>query len=260
MENILPESETTEIESRVYANPQARLDRTNAFIDNWREAQSMLNQQNTDATRMLGTDVPTVEGGLTGADSYFASRYQTPQTNSLVADLRATAQAQALNDVLANEQAAWKQRYQNAYRNYQKRQYDRANSLNSSGLPNTTGTPSTTTGGYETVDNSNDILTADDAGGYVTSKGLEPGSSRMVDSLNGYFFQRDTLSDGRTVITNTDDPDYVRASDGYFYKVPETTTVGPFSFGASDADRQARANNASQLEKIRYYYNQQRNN
>lgn len=256
MEQYLPTDEFTEVEGRVYANPQARLDRTNAFIDNWREAQSMLNQQNTDATRMLGTDVPTVEGGLTGADSYFTSRYQTPQTNSLVADLRATAQAQALNDVLANEQAAWKQRYQNAYRNYQKRQYDKANALTSP----TTDTPNTIKGGYETVDNSNDILTADDAGGYVTAKGLAPDSSRMVDSLNGYFFQRDTLSDGRTVVTNTDDPDYVRASDGYFYKVPETTTVGPFSFGSSDADRQARAENASQLEKIRYYYNQQRNN
>ena len=32
------------------------------------------------------------------------------------------AQAKALNDVLANEQAIWKNRYQQAYRNYQKRQ------------------------------------------------------------------------------------------------------------------------------------------
>ena len=32
-----------------------------------------------------------------------------------------------MNDVLANEQAIWKNRYQQAYRNYQKRQYDKAN-------------------------------------------------------------------------------------------------------------------------------------
>lgn len=52
---------------------------------------------------------------------YFTSRYQTPQTNSAVANLRATAQAAALNQVLSNEQEMWKKRYNDAYRDYQKR-------------------------------------------------------------------------------------------------------------------------------------------
>ena len=82
---------------------------------------------------MLGTDVPSNLGGLTGAESYFTSRYQTPQTISTVANLRATAQAAALNQVLANEQEMWKKRYNDAYRAYQKSQYNRGNGGGSGG-------------------------------------------------------------------------------------------------------------------------------
>ena len=64
---------------------------------------------------------------------YFTSRLQTPQTNSTVANLRATAQAAALNQALQNEQEIWKKRYQDAYRAYQKRMNDKANQ------PTTTG-------------------------------------------------------------------------------------------------------------------------
>lgn len=126
MDNLLPTNEYTEVEGRVYSNPQVGLDETNTFIDNLRATQGQQNQEITQQTQRLGTDVPTILGGLTGADSYFTSRYQIPQTNANVANLRATAQAAALNEVLANEQAIWKNRYQNAYRNYQKRQYDRS--------------------------------------------------------------------------------------------------------------------------------------
>lgn len=127
MDNILPDNEYQEIEGRAYINPQVSLDESNAFIDNLRSVQGQQNQEIFSDTQMLGTDVPSVMGGLTGGNSYFTSRYQTPQTNSAVANLRAAAQAQALNDVLANEQAIWKKRYQDAYRNYQKRQNARAN-------------------------------------------------------------------------------------------------------------------------------------
>lgn len=127
MESILPTNEYTEVEGRVYANPQVGIDESNTFIDNLRATQGQQNQEIFTDTQMLGTDVPSDIGGLTGANSYFTSRYQTPMTNAAIGSLRATAQAAALNQVLANEQAIWKKRYQDAYRNYQKRQYDKAN-------------------------------------------------------------------------------------------------------------------------------------
>lgn len=144
MDNILPENEYQEIEGRAYINPQVSLDESNAFIDNLRSVQGQQNQEIFSDTQMLGTDVPSVMGGLTGGNSYFTSRYQTPQTNSALANLRAAAQAQALNEVLANEQAVWKKRYNDAYKNYQKR----ANSGSGGGGPQAPQNP-TTTGGVE---------------------------------------------------------------------------------------------------------------
>ena len=143
MDNILPENEYTEVDGRAYLNPQVSLDESNTFIDNLRSAQGQQNQEIFTDTQRLGTDVPSNLGGLTGANSYFTSRYQTPQTNSAVANLRATAQAQALNEVLANEQAIWKKRYQDAYKNYQKRQNARSYGGGNGGntTPSTTDTP-----------------------------------------------------------------------------------------------------------------------
>lgn len=130
---MLPENEYSEIESRYYLNPQVGLDESNKFIENLRSIQQQNNSQIAEDTAALGTEVSSNLGGLTGANSYFASRYQTPQTNATVANLRSAAQAKALNDVLANEQAIWKNRYQQAYRNYQKRMNDKTNQ------PSTTG-------------------------------------------------------------------------------------------------------------------------
>lgn len=127
MDNILPTEQFTEVEGRVYENPQTGIDESNRFIDRLRAIQSENTQKISQDTQNLGTSVPSQLGGLTGADSYFTSRYQTPQTNATVASLRATAQAAALNDVLENEQAMWKKRYNDAYRNYQKRQNNKSN-------------------------------------------------------------------------------------------------------------------------------------
>jgi len=134
---ILNDSDFVEVEGRYYANPQVALDESNKFIDNLRSTQQANNQQIQTDTYNLGTAVPSNLGGLTspvtdgngGAGmSYFTSRYQTPQTSSAVANLRAAAQAQALNEVLANEQAIWKKRYQDAYRDYQRKAYNRSRS------------------------------------------------------------------------------------------------------------------------------------
>ena len=130
---ILNDNEFTEFEGRSYLNPQVSLDESNTFIDNLRETQQANNQQIQTDTRNLGTDIPSNLGGLTGADSYFTSRYQVPQTNSAVADLKAAAQATALNEALANEEAMWKKRYQDAYRDYQKRAWNKSNTTGGGG-------------------------------------------------------------------------------------------------------------------------------
>lgn len=131
MDPILNNDEFTEVESRYYLNPQLGLDRQNAFIQNLRDTQAQQNQQIAKDTYNLGNALPSAQGGLgtnTPANmGYFTSRLQTPQTTSAVANLRATAQATALNQALQNEQEIWKKRYQDAYRAYQKRMNDKTN-------------------------------------------------------------------------------------------------------------------------------------
>lgn len=124
---LLPSNEYNEFESRAYIEPSLQPAQTETFIDKLREAQRANGQEITAQTEALGTTIPSNLGGLTGAGSYFSSRYQTPRTNTLAQNLRATAQAAALNEALANEQAIWKKRYSDIYQNYQKREYDKAN-------------------------------------------------------------------------------------------------------------------------------------
>ena len=118
-------NEYTEFEGRRYVNPTISRDEQMAFIDNLRNTQTANNEQIQTDTYNLGTHIPMTQGGLaTGAtdpDSYFMKRYQTPQADSQVATLKATAQAQALNDVLSNYQKQMKKRYNDAYRAYNKR-------------------------------------------------------------------------------------------------------------------------------------------
>lgn len=125
--NGLPENEYIEVENRLYPNPQLRVDETSAFIDNLRNAQQGANTEIFEQTEALGTDIPSNLGGLTGGEGYWTSRYQTPQTLSVAQNLRTAAQAAALNQALANEQEMWKNRYQQAYRNYQRSAYNGAN-------------------------------------------------------------------------------------------------------------------------------------
>lgn len=107
---------STVVDDRRYINPQVALDESNAFIENLRNTQGQRTQEIAQDTYNLGTAVPSNLGGLGGSGSYFTSRYQTPQTNEVIANLRATAQAQALNDAMNNALAQAKQRYNNAYK------------------------------------------------------------------------------------------------------------------------------------------------
>ena len=112
---------STVVDDRRYIKPQVALDESNAFIENLRKTQGQRTEEIAQDTYNLGTAVPSNLGGLGGAGSYFTSRYQTPQTNEIVANLRATAQAQALNDAMNNALAQAKQRYNNAYKAAQRR-------------------------------------------------------------------------------------------------------------------------------------------
>ena len=128
-----------EQDDRRYINPQTALDESNAFIDNLRNVQQQGTEEIAQDTYNLGTQVPSNLGGLVGSEGYFRSRYQTPQTNSIVSDLRSAAQAQALNEAMNNELSIAKQRYNNAYREAQKRARRRS-AAGSGGVttPNTT--------------------------------------------------------------------------------------------------------------------------
>ena len=112
---------STVVEDRRYIKPQVGLDESNAFIENLRGSQQANTQEIAQDTYNLGTAVPSSLGGLGGAGSYFTSRYQTPQTNEVIANLRSTAQAQALSEAMSNKLAQAKERYNKAYKAAQKR-------------------------------------------------------------------------------------------------------------------------------------------
>lgn len=208
MDNVqlLPDNEVKEVEGRLYINPQVGIDETNTFIDKFRDTQRGNTQEISDQTRMLGTDVPSSLGGLTGAGNYFTSRYQTPQTNAVTQNLRAAAQATAFKEAAENEVALWKKRYNDAYKAYQKRQYRKANSGGGGGGG---GNPpdNTTEGGTETVDNTFfiDGVTSGAPGGYTVAN---------IDTENGTVLGYTGVpygQDGKVNYKSSAGGDYTRA-------------------------------------------------
>lgn len=190
MYNILNNDDYTEMEGRRYLNPQVALNESNQFIDNLRSSQQADNQRIQRDTYNLGTEISSNLGGLTspvkngngGAGlSYFTSRYQVPQTASAVANLRATAQAQALNQALSNEQEMWKKRYNDAYRKYQKSAYDKAN---------TPAADNSTDGGVDYEDNTVDFVidgfVPGIEGGYTVANILPDWDNPENSTYSGY--------------------------------------------------------------------------
>lgn len=111
-------TETYDFEDRKYINPEVSRDEQLAFIDNLRDAQNRGMSEIVSDTHALGTDVPSSVGGLNGATGMWQSQYMTPKMNTMISGMRATAQAQALSDILSNYQNQMKQRYNEAYRAY----------------------------------------------------------------------------------------------------------------------------------------------
>lgn len=124
-------AETYNFEDRVYVEPTVSRDEQLGFIDRLREIENKDLQKIATDTHNLGTDVPSNLGGLsaigtpnslgvsgadTGSAGIWRNRYERPQTNALVADLKATAQASALETALNNMLNQYKNRYSQAAR------------------------------------------------------------------------------------------------------------------------------------------------
>ena len=221
MDNLLPSNEYTEFEGRAYINPNLAVDETSSFIDNYRNTQNQNTQQINTQVQKLGTDVPTNIGGLTGAGSYFTSRYQKPQTASVVANLKTIAQAKALNDVLANEQAIWRKRYQDAYKKYQKSAYNKSNSGGSgggtSGGGSNGGNSSNWNGEIEDeIENTNNGGYTADSYLYLDEEDMNAGGKYITDIGTGDVIRIDDTK-------NPYDPGYMtryrRQADGTYKKV-----------------------------------------
>lgn len=176
---------STEFENRRYINPDIALQEQNNFIENLRDVQLKKNSEINDQAYNLGMEVPSNLGGLTGADSYFSSRYQVPQTNAAVSNLRAAAQASALNQALQNEQDIWKKRYQDAYRNQQKRAWNKSTSSGSGS--GTSGNTSTWNGDITTNANNHYVYWLGKDGNVWVTKNGTTSNLGAANIVNGQW-------------------------------------------------------------------------
>lgn len=187
------DTEVYELENRAYVNPTQSRDEQLQFIDNLRATQEQANQQIAEDTYALGTQVPTNLGGLTSgagnADSYWASRYQTPQVASQIANLQATAQADALSKILAQDQSVYQNRANQAYRSYSKRKAARDKAAAEAVTKG--NTPATSNPEYPDVETkaSDDLTTVDVKTGTSldTSEWSSPVSIVGVPGAGGSF-------------------------------------------------------------------------
>lgn len=232
------DSEYYSFEDRLYENPTTSRDEQMSFVDNLRAAQQAANAQIKTQTENLGTQIPSVKGGLTGPEGYFQSRYQTAPTNAIVGDLRAAAQADALNKVLSNYSEQMQKKYNDAYRQYQKNRARRAASGGSSGSGSggygggygggtSGGTDTAITGGVDLVPSQesevNEWLGVDVEAEHAkypnagTISTIAPGDYIIEDGKRVPIYRK-TDESGRIIETN--DPSLKRSSyDGYYYPV-----------------------------------------
>lgn len=131
---------TFDFEKRTYVNPQTGLTESESFIDTLRDVQGKNTAQINQNTYNLGNQVPSNVGGLGGSERLWQAQYQTPQTDTNIANLRATAQANALNQATQNLSDIYQNRYKQALRNY----YARAKSKADATSTNPTSDNSTT--------------------------------------------------------------------------------------------------------------------
>lgn len=188
----MKDNETFEFENRTYINPDVSRDEQTAFIDTLRDIQAQNNAQIATETHNLGTDIEHPRGGLNGSEEYWKSLYQTPQTNAAVADMKAVAQQTALNDALTNYQNMLQDKYNQAYRDYQKRAYNYSR-RSSSGSG----------GGSGGGDGSNDSTYKGDTEYRSTDDGSEKKVSKTAQyNIGGIPYTVTTYTDGTRAYTD----------------------------------------------------------
>lgn len=116
------DQDTFAFENREYVSPTVSRDEQLGFIDNFRDVRDKNIARINADTYNLGTQVPSIRGGLGGSNATFESRYVTPYVNSTIQDLNAVAQSTALTQALSNLQSQYKNRYNQAYRAAKARQ------------------------------------------------------------------------------------------------------------------------------------------
>lgn len=197
-----------EYEGRFYQNPTKTRDETLTFVDSLRDTVGRDNQAIATQTEMLGTNVPSNLGGLTGSEGYFAQRYQTTPIETQVSALKATAQADALNKLMTNYRNQAQNRYNQAYRNYQKR----SSSAGGGGDEKEGEKLAQPFDEFESRESITMPLEGWPEGTDMTAYGTWEGGTSDGGTY-GYRYYKD--SDGH--ILYTDNPDYWRSSNGYYY-------------------------------------------
>lgn len=148
--------EIIEFEDRSYVDPNVGLAENDQFIEKFRNLQAQNQAQINRDTYNLGTPVPSNLGGLTGAEGLWNVRYQRPQVNAAVENLKQTMQQQALNTAMENQLTAAKNRANQAQRTYNRalqEQYAKDRAKANSGTGGTGGnTPDNNGGGGLGVD------------------------------------------------------------------------------------------------------------
>ena len=120
-------NETYDYDGRTYLKPEVDRDERLEFVDNLRKIKNDEVSRIGQDTYNLGTQVPSNLGGLNGASGVWEQQHVNPATNSLVSQLKTTAQASALNTALNNLQAQYKKQYNDAYLAAKKRERNRNN-------------------------------------------------------------------------------------------------------------------------------------
>lgn len=192
-----------DFEDKLYMNPQTTVDESNQFIENLRNLQQQDTERISQETYNLGAQIPSNLGGLTGAEATFAERYQAPQFEQAVQQLKATAQADALNTALNNLKNQLNERYQNAYNAAKKRAAARARASSGSGGGSAT-TTSQTPEGTVTTDTYTPTYTGEAGGTMVMNAdtantgmySLDPGDIGVYDINTGKTLSRTV--DGKT--------------------------------------------------------------
>lgn len=198
-----------EFENRAYVEPKVALGEMTGFIPALRETMAKNTASVNSQTQNLGTKISTNLGGLTGADSYFERRYQSPRMESTANELKSAAQLQALNTLMSNYVAQAKKRYSDAYRNA----VINAKNPSNSGDGDVVVDP-------ETLGKAYSITGTDDLGGQDVSSAYPAGTTLARTITDGpYTYTYD--QNGRVLATNN--PVYARRNDGYYY---DTTIKG----------------------------------